>query len=362
MTKKIIIFIGGMYSTELVAINKEKEKTIVYPPNYINFLKYKYTKSKLWNNTVKDYLMPEAKKKIVSGSLIEDYFGYSIYKNFLNSLRQDNNLKVLTYSYDWRQNIITIAENFQQYLISLSLLLENKNNEIILIGHSLGGYIIRVLLETKLSFFSSILNIKKCFFCGCPFFGQHGLLDIYKKMYIYELETYNINCSKKKITHLYNNILSLIGTQYKTTFFSLDMMFQFLLKFKHSLMLLIPYDELLSLNNIELSNIFQVDKNYSNYILDLSKKLAYINKRDDILYICVYNLKNVESSFNENNAFLNDGKIFYTNADVMKMNNCNNFIQIRDKSKYNHALMLNSDFIIDKIKEVIYLNDNISTT
>lgn len=101
----------------------------------------------------------------VSTKPLKKIYGISVYKNFLARTRAQ------CYSYDWRQPAIEHAKQLYSHLID-----EYDGDKLVLIGHSLGGLIIRILIE-YLKPPDLLEKIDQVFICGTPFFGSHDTND-----------------------------------------------------------------------------------------------------------------------------------------------------------------------------------------
>lgn len=92
---------------------------------------------------------------------LKSVFGVSIYRQLENRLGKN---KCIFFPYDWRWNTpLEAAKNLYQFIKKM------ERRSVTLIGHSNGGFIIRILLE-YLSFPRN--EIDKIFICGTPFFGS----------------------------------------------------------------------------------------------------------------------------------------------------------------------------------------------
>lgn len=86
-------------------------------------------------------------------------FSLSIYKKFLKFCDS-------AFAYDWRR---TPLEN----AVLLKCELESVDGDIVLVGHSMGGLIIRILIE----YLNYTENIKSVFICGTPLYGSVSYVD-----------------------------------------------------------------------------------------------------------------------------------------------------------------------------------------
>lgn len=90
----------------------------------------------------------------------------SVYRNFIRRTNCES------FSYDWRKPVIEHAHNLYSFLVN-----DDDPTPVILIGHSLGGVIIRVLVEYLRPFHLIGKKIRHVFICGTPLLGSHDTND-----------------------------------------------------------------------------------------------------------------------------------------------------------------------------------------
>lgn len=96
--------------------------------------------------------------------IIRRVFFISVYGNFLATYPN-----IEPFSYDWTQTPLHNAKILQKFLDDNVV----RNQSIILIGHSLGGLIIRIMIE-HLHYFK---NISRVFLFGTPLWGSNSFKD-----------------------------------------------------------------------------------------------------------------------------------------------------------------------------------------
>lgn len=121
---------------------------------------------------------------------LRSYFGISVYRTLEKRLGRAG-FDVQYFSYDWRKSPLEAAQRLSQYLTNLTHVndlqqpigKDNDDATITLIGHSNGGYILRILFE--------YLNYPRDAFrhiiiFGTPFFGQPELATYNKEFQLYK--------------------------------------------------------------------------------------------------------------------------------------------------------------------------------
>lgn len=100
------------------------------------------------------------------------FFGYSVYKK-LHKRLQRSGAKVLFFSYDWRRPALENGKKLYNYLEDV-VGGDLRDANIALVGHSLGGLILRIVIE-YLKFPSQTFH--KVFICGTPLIGSLNMFD-----------------------------------------------------------------------------------------------------------------------------------------------------------------------------------------
>lgn len=117
---------------------------------------------------------------------LKSLLGISVYSNLENRIK--NHHKIEYYSYDWRKTPLSIAKELYIYLENCK---RSSTETINIIGHSNGGYIIRILIE-YLNYPRDCLNY--VFICGTPFYGSvdktlyNSEMKIYRKLHDNKIE------------------------------------------------------------------------------------------------------------------------------------------------------------------------------
>lgn len=149
----MLIFLPGFGGSKIYCACDPKKLVRLYPKSNVfqsnlcaHFFECKNTKTKVMKTT----------------------FGISVYKNFLKRIDVSASQQLKVFSYDWsRFTPLQIAEQLKRYLI------ENNFNKIFLVGHSMGGLVIRILIE----YLNYTKNIKKVLICGTPLYGSVNYTD-----------------------------------------------------------------------------------------------------------------------------------------------------------------------------------------
>lgn len=134
--------------------------------------------------------------------ILKTIYNISVYKNFL--IRTT----AIPYSYDWRIPPIKHAET----LITKLRTEYKEYNKITLIGHSLGGLIIRILIE-YLKPADILANIADVYICGTPFYGSYDTND-----YNCELQIIPVLLQTKKQINLQHKPIILTSRDIKNMF------------------------------------------------------------------------------------------------------------------------------------------------
>lgn len=340
----LVIFTHGLYGSKLIL----KKKHTIYPPSKLKFLLGCLglcSKKKYYSRMDKYLFDPDS--GLESNKILTSYLGKSIYKNFFKSLNSIPNLKLVTFAYDWRKSTIVLAEEFANYISILLLRRQYENHKIILIGHSMGGHLIRLILETSLfpshEFIKS--KVRLAIFCAVPFFGHRNLYNVLRLL---KLE-YNNDTSVSKKTLRYFDDTLIIDDEHQM---------KLLKTFKINILSLLKLEEL-PVNSMSLDNIaasMGIEAEYFKFIfnkciLPLDNTLY---KPANIKYMCIYNLYYFEKNLKINlpQRYGNDGCVTTTVEDIEKMNKTFNIVQFRLFDKLKHSEILNDD----KIQMIIKLH------
>lgn len=170
MSTTTIVFLPGFGGSKIYCDCDYEKNLKLYPNNkcvlgaslHPHFFQCQNTKTKILNTTL---------------------LGMSVYKNFLHRLgihhqkkkqqqqqeqkqEQEKNLEI--FSYDWSRKTPLETAN-----LLVSFLKEKNFKNIILIGHSMGGLIIRIMIE----YLKYSKNINQVFICGTPLYGSMDYID-----------------------------------------------------------------------------------------------------------------------------------------------------------------------------------------
>lgn len=189
--KNFVIFIHGLFSTTLL-----KGSDVVYPIEPVNVIKI-YIKN-LYENYIKTLV---SKKKENKENCSEDTLKICIdkildknlkpgvlldhYNNIIELIKKLCGKNYYIYTYDWRDDLNNIIENFDTELNKLEI--ENKN--ITIIGHSAGGLIAyKYINQEKYNNSVNFKKINKLICIGSPIQGSVKALStifgLYKEFFL----------------------------------------------------------------------------------------------------------------------------------------------------------------------------------
>lgn len=208
------------------------------------------------------------------------HFYVSVYKRLVERLR-DNNANVKIFSYDWRLNPLDNCHRLKEYLEQI--IHERKLKEttmkfnsvedviapnLILVGHSLGGLMLRILME-YLKY--PCENIFKVYICGTPLIGS--------------LNIYDYNC-KQNIIRILSNDKTIVKTDIpRPLLISSGDVVRFIQTFPQTTLFLMPTYEVLNIKY--LPNVLYNDI----YIIrTIHRVLGRFNFPGDMLYTMIFNI------------------------------------------------------------------------
>lgn len=265
----------------------------------------------------------------------------SIYSDFLKEIESylsyDKENKLVVHNYDWRCDILYNVGEMHEQITYLMQSLKYKEHKIIFIGHSLGGLMCRIYLETH-----DNDQVLAAFFCGTPFFGDdkilHLLMTIGRALLEENIEMPVESIPKilcEKIYKKYRKIHEL-----KNTFFTPCQLIQLVWKFRENFILFFHYRNTGRYSMTELSKILHINIAQLEYtIFNYNWRLQKINNKN-IYYYIVYN-----AQF-ENSIQRGDGIIKYSPVEIEQFNATRRVIQIRENDMTaSHTFLLNSNFI-----------------
>ncbi|CAJ2002118.1 putative lecithin:cholesterol acyltransferase lcat [Cotesia congregata filamentous virus 1] len=326
--KILFIFVPGMFGSVLC---KRKNNKVVYPPTVKQQLFPSYRR-----RVYEKYIL-NPRAQLVPRGILKTYCFSDIYKTFLDSIKQQvPGVRVLEFSYDWRKWIPVLIEELHNYLAFYTETEKNKNIPIVLCGHSLGGFLIRLLLEQhpRARNFNYIDRVKAAIFCGTPFFGKHNLARLI-----------NACLQEKKIPSDMNALATMFDDN------------PVVRNFEAAKLLTVFYKSILPLIRLEdLTHYLTPDdvggerEFYELY--DFLVKNNTINRySQNIKYIFVNNAGYTMSPGDGclPRIFGTDGIIGYTDADLVKINSLFNSVRVCGRLKVSHARLLTDTTVINKI-------------
>ncbi len=274
-----IIIIPGIGGSKIYC-NCKNEEILLYPKKM----------SKLFCNLNKEFFNKECK---TITKPFKSWYGISIYHNFIKKFN------ATLYHYDWRQPCIKLARDLIKFLNSIT-------GDLILIGHSNGGLLIRIMYEYY-NYHNS--SIKFSFICGTPLYGHLNMTN-----YLYEHQ-------------LANNLMdadSKIG-KYKPLMMTKSDFKRILSTYRETLEFLCPTPIILQ----------------SNMIIPKALHLK-LSRRDFSKYIFIFNVHKRKRHIIENVYTIMHRKIMTDSLVVPMMDFVNNTTVFYDHDNFPHFAMLNS--------------------
>lgn len=107
---------------------------------------------------------------------LKTFWCVSVYEKFISHMSSSPFNRVEIFSYDWRRDPVDIARDLFEFIRKLNV---NQYTHVKLIGHSLGGLVIRIVVE----YFNALpdLNISPqqvtVYQCGTPMYGSRQISD-----------------------------------------------------------------------------------------------------------------------------------------------------------------------------------------
>lgn len=110
----------------------------------------------------------------VIAEILKQFFCKSILKKLEKRLNKNSNMETIYFAYDWRQSPLYIAREFSEWSLKFDF---TKYTQINIIGHSMGGLIIRIYYEFVQ--YGAIFNNQnsRVYICGTPMFGSMDIND-----------------------------------------------------------------------------------------------------------------------------------------------------------------------------------------
>lgn len=142
------------------------------------------------------YSCPQTTTKI-----LKTVYGISVYRNFLFRT------KAVAFSYDWRRSPILHAKALLEFLLA-----QYPCHKITLVGHSLGGLIVRILIE-YLRPVELLDHLADVYICGTPFYGSCDTND-----YNCELQIVSVLTKSKKNIKLQHKPIVLTSSDIRNIF------------------------------------------------------------------------------------------------------------------------------------------------
>nr|WIE95357.1 hypothetical protein [Microctonus hyperodae filamentous virus] len=333
----LVIIIPGLLGNELWDSKTHKR---LYPPSIVNYLFRSYTGHDYNDEIFRQILSGH---NVVAGKILKRYMGQAIYADIYKMLSKCAAIRqydIVEFTY-WMKPASIMIRELHDFIMSKICLLRYTNVPLIFIAHSFGGVLLKYLLQMEWNA-PYTMQISKCFFVASPIFGQPTLFELFKNF------SATTTSSSSSILRKWSCL--------KNEFFSRTQMLQLFQRYKHSLMLMLRYDDIQAYPLPALCEILEIDVNYAEYLLDcLGKNTGFYRKNDHIQYICVYNLKTTPLYDTTGKLqHLHDGTIMYTAWDLHVMRNTINLTQVRDRSdSCLHALVFTNRFILNNIRKIL---------
>lgn len=282
--------------------------------------------------------------------------GIPIYNRLEHRLKNNTKDRVDYFAYDWRKEPLFCAKKLKTLLYTKYS--EKERKSLVLIGHSNGGLIIRILFE-YLKF--STNNVASIILCATPLFGSFEFESFSREYDIYNVLCKNIKDGYGKFTLLTAHDLDRIFKCFKTT----------LIYYIPSSILLSKTTEsiykLLGVGNVEITDVYlvqQIHRQLSKFsilskclmVFNISKKMHQKISFD--LYDAKFILQNEIRSFPKISYMKNKGR--GKSCDTQLSLNCfgdgvvclpKNILPcvIYDSSHLPHSLIMNSKFVHSEI-------------
>ncbi|WBR61508.1 prolyl oligopeptidase family [Drosophila suzukii associated hytrosavirus 1] len=234
---------------------------------------------------------------------LRSFWNISIYDKFIRKLNSCSFNSVRVFSYDWRRTPVEIADEFLGFLQQLN---PGKYAHMKLIGHSLGGLVIRIMLEYMRGL--DILNITTervtVYQCGTPMYGSPHIQDY---NYGFELAAilaslgvYSSSCPTQKVTK--RDVRKI-----KPFLFSVSDLKKILNKCSPSLMYLLPTPMIFTLQSMLTSSQLRINEDVDfETIYKVHFKLGELNFPVKYIYffnISCQRIENVYVPFCKNDIF-----------------------------------------------------------
>lgn len=234
---------------------------------------------------------------------LKTFWTISIYDKCIKKLSSCESNKVEIFSYDWRRDPVKIAKDFLSFLKICEL---SRYNNIRLIGHSLGGLIIRIVFEYLDGLFELPVSPEQIvvFECGTPMYGSENLQD-----YNYGFELAAILASTG---HIYNACPSQKPNKrdikkIKPFLFSIKDLQKIIEKTSPSLMYLLPTPMIKSIYSLSQTGQINVRSNNNiAMVYNVHKKLSRLQfpvKYNFFFNISHHRIETVYIPFTTNEIF-----------------------------------------------------------
>ena len=107
----------------------------------------------------------------VSTKPLKSFWNFSIYNKFERELQRQG-VDVHFFSYDWRREVTDSAASLARFIRTVMQESSNGTSAVDLVGHSMGGLIIRVMLE----YLNVNMNINHVYIFATPFYGSRNVV------------------------------------------------------------------------------------------------------------------------------------------------------------------------------------------
>ncbi len=170
MKSNTIIFIPGFKGSTLI----DQDKSIIWP----NFIKAQINHKISLSNDIPEFginnpMHFESGDIVNSVALLPGLLKYRVYEQFITVLQKQisQNTDLILFHYDWRQDLMLTIEKL---IILIEQIARDKQSQIDIICHSLGGLITSYLMNSSIA-----ETIRQVFFVAVPFQGTlKALLDL----------------------------------------------------------------------------------------------------------------------------------------------------------------------------------------
>lgn len=107
---------------------------------------------------------------------LKTFWNISVYEKFIDQMSSSVFNRVETFSYDWRRDPVEVAHDLFAFMRQCHL---EQYTHVKLVGHSLGGLIVRIVIEylNALAYLSIAPEQLTVYQCGTPMYGSRSISD-----------------------------------------------------------------------------------------------------------------------------------------------------------------------------------------